>query len=295
MGKKDREWRQSPTETLRVTAGFSLADLDCASTPGFSGDEDHALDLVSRRGQRLSDLQERLFAEGRSDGTRSVLLVIQGMDTSGKGGIVRHVVGMVDPQGVQHHSFGVPTDEEKAHPYLWRIENALPTPGMIGVFDRSHYEDVLVVRVHNYVEPAVWGARYDEINEWEAKVAASGITIVKCAMLVSKAEQLNRLEARLERADKHWKYNPHDLDERAHWDSYMEAYQAVFDRCSTDVAPWHAIPADNKWFARLAVTELLTQALEGLKVTWPPAQFDVDAERLRIANLRATESPVAPA
>jgi PPK2 family polyphosphate:nucleotide phosphotransferase len=209
------------------------------------------------------------------------------MDTSGKGGIVRHVVGMVDPQGVKHRSFGVPTDEEKQHHYLWRIENSLPTAGQIGVFDRSHYEDVLVVRVHNYVSPSVWEQRYDEINAWEAKVAASGTRIVKCALMVSKAEQLNRLEERVARPDKHWKYNPKDLDEREHWDSYMDAYQAVFDRCSTDIAPWHAIPTDNKWFARLAVTELLTRALDGFDLGWPVADFDVDAEKARVADLRA--------
>jgi PPK2 family polyphosphate:nucleotide phosphotransferase len=288
MGKKNHEWRDSPSETLRVSAGFSIADLDCGSTPGFTGDEYQAASLMERRGKELSDLQERLFAEGRSGGTRSVLLVIQGMDTAGKGGIVRHVVGLVDPQGVQHHSFGVPTEEEKAHNYMWRIDNALPTPGQIGVFDRSHYEDVLVVRVHNYVEPAVWGKRYDEINAWEAKVVASGTRIVKCALMVSKEEQLNRLEERLDQSDKYWKYNPHDLDERGYWDAYMEAYQAAFDRCSTDVAPWHAIPADRKWFARLAVTELLTQALEDMNVNWPAAKFDVLAEKQRVAALRGS-------
>ena len=289
MGKKDREWRESPSDTLRVGPGFSVSDFDCASTPGFTGDEDHAEHLMARRGKALSNLQEQLFAEGRSDGTRSVLLVLQGMDTSGKGGIVRHVVGMVDPQGVEHQSFGVPTDEEKSHHYLWRIENSLPTPGHIGVFDRSHYEDVLVVRVHNFVEPAVWGERYEEINAWEAKVAASGTRIVKCALMVSKTEQLSRLAERLERPDKYWKYNPHDLDEREHWEAYMEAYQAAFDKCSTVIAPWHAIPADNKWFARLAITELLTEALEGLGLAWPAADFDVEAEKKRVAALKAPE------
>ncbi|NYI41280.1 polyphosphate kinase 2 family protein [Demequina lutea] len=289
MGKKNHEWRDSPTDTLRVNAGFSIADFDCASTPGFTGHKRHSSQLMEERGRILSDLQERLFAEGRSEGNRSVLLVIQGMDTAGKGGIVRHVVGLVDPQGVQHHSFGVPTEEEKSHDYLWRIDNALPTPGHIGVFDRSHYEDVLVVRVHNYVEPAVWGKRYDEINAWEAKVVASGTRIVKCALMVSKEEQLNRLEERLDRPDKYWKYNPHDLDERSYWDAYMEAYQAAFDRCSTDIAPWHAIPADRKWFARLAVTELLTQALEDMNVTWPAAEFDIQTEKQRVAALRAAK------
>jgi len=288
MGKKDRKWRDSPADTLRVGQGFSIETFDCASTPGFTGDEDDAEKLMSKRSKTLSELQERLFAEGRSDGNRSVLLVLQGMDTAGKGGIVRHVVGMVDPQGVEHHSFGVPTEEELSHHYLWRIENALPTAGRIGVFDRSHYEDVLVVRVHDYVAPEEWGERYDEINAWEAKVAASGTRIVKCALMVSKPEQLNRLAERLERPDKYWKYNPNDLDERAYWESYMAAYQEAFDRCSTEAAPWHAIPADNKWFARLAVTELLTQALEGLDLGWPAASFDVDTEKARIDALRAS-------
>lgn len=288
MGKKNHDWRGSPTETLRVNAGFSIAGFDCASTRGFTGDEYYATSLMESRGRELSNLQERLFAEGRSEGTRSLLLVIQGMDTAGKGGIVRHVIGLVDPQGVQHHSFGVPTEEEKAHDYMWRINNALPTPGDIGVFDRSHYEDVLVVRVHDYVEPAVWGKRYDEINAWEAKVVASGTRIVKCALMVSKEEQLNRLEERLDHSDKYWKYNPHDLDERGYWDAYMDAYQAAFDRCSTDAAPWYAIPADRKWFARLAVTELLTQALEDMNVKWPAAEFDVQAEKQRVAALRGS-------
>ena len=284
--KKNRAWRESPSTTLRVKAGFSLTDFDAASTPGFRGDERDGEKLMAARGAQLSDLQEQLFAEGRADGSRAVLLVLQGMDTAGKGGIVRHVVGMVDPQGVQHRSFGVPTEEERSHHYLWRITNSLPTPGHIGVFDRSHYEDVLVVRVHNLVEPAVWGERYDDINAWEAKVVASGTRIIKCAMVVSPDEQLRRLAERLERPDKFWKYNPGDLDERAHWDEYMEAYQAVFDRCSTDAAPWHVIPADNKWFARLAVTELLAEALEDMDLAWPAADFDVEAEKARVAALQ---------
>lgn len=289
MSKKDHPQRPVDASELRVGAGFSLADFDHGATPGFAGDEQDAERTMESRGEVLCELQERLFAQAKAGDTRSVLLVLQGMDTSGKGGIVRHVVGVVDPQGVAHRSFGVPTDEEKAHHYLWRIEKALPAAGQIGVFDRSHYEDVLVVRVHNYVEPDVWGARYDEINEWEAKVIAAGTRIVKCALLVSPQEQLRRLAERLERPDKFWKYNPHDLDERALWDQYMEAYQAVFDRCSTEAAPWHAIPADNKWFARLAVTELLTRALEDMDLTWPPADFDVATERARLAALPGAE------
>ncbi|WP_291379689.1 polyphosphate kinase 2 family protein [Demequina sp.] len=285
MGKKDRRWDKPPTETLRVREGFTVDGFDCASTPGFPGDEDDGERFMEDRGETLSDLQEQLFAEGRSGGTRSVLLVLQGMDTSGKGGIVRHVLGMVDPQGVQHTSFGVPTAEERSHHYLWRIERALPSAGKIGVFDRSHYEDVLVVRVHNLVAADVWGARYDEINAWEQRRIDEGTRIIKCALMVSPERQLERLAERLDRPDKHWKYNPGDLDERAHWDAYMQAYQAVFDRCSTESAPWYAIPADNKWFARLAVSELLATTLEDMNLTWPAADFDVDAEKARIAAL----------
>jgi PPK2 family polyphosphate:nucleotide phosphotransferase len=275
-------WTEPVDHLLRVSAGFRIAAVDTSTAPGWHGSAKHAEAHLISRGATLSMLQERLFAEGRSGGTRSVLLVLQGMDTSGKGGIVRHVVGMVDPQGVQIRSFGVPTEEERAHPFLWRIENALPRPGHLGVFDRSHYEDVLVVRVHDLVSPAVWGERYDEINDFEARIVAGGTTIIKVALVISAKEQKKRLHQRLERPDKYWKYNPHDLDERLLWPHYVEAYQAVFDRTSTDVAPWYAVPADHKWYARLAVTELLTRAIKGLDLAWPPADFDVAAEMARL-------------
>lgn len=276
------QWTTPAQEVLRVGRGFRLADLDPSSTPGWGAGRTTAETRMVEVGEELSELQERLFADSRSGGTRSVLLVLQGMDTSGKGGIVRHVVGMVEPQGVQLRAFGVPTPEERAQHYLWRIRRALPEPGRIGVFDRSHYEDVLVVRVHDLVVADVWGARYDEINEFEQEVTASGTTVVKVALMISSAEQKARLRARLDRADKYWKYNPHDLDERLLWPKYAEAYQAVFERTSTDAAPWHVIPADTKWYARLAVTEILTRALRDLHLGWPPADFDVDAEKARL-------------
>ncbi len=278
-------WEVDPTQALRVRPGFSVADFDCASTPGFRGADKQGIALMESQAEELSELQEKLFAHGRSGGTRSVLLVIQGMDTAGKGGIVRHVLGMVDPQGVKHRSFGKPTTEELSHHYLWRIRNALPPAGYVGVFDRSHYEDVLVVRVHDLVPGDPWEERYAEINAFEKQVVDSGTVLVKCAMLVSPQEQLKRLSERLERPDKHWKYNPGDLDERAHWDDYMEAYQAMLDATSTDYAPWYSIPADNKWFARLAVAQLLEHALESLDLGWPAATFDVDAEKARLATL----------
>jgi len=279
----DADWEVAPTESLRVRAGFDLAAFDRGSTPGFAGDKAAGQALVARHADELSELQERLFAEGRSGGSRSVLLVLQGMDTAGKGGIVRHVVGLVDPQGVAHRSFGVPTPEERKHHYLWRIRRALPDPGYIGVFDRSHYEDVLVARVDGLVAPDVWEARYDEINRFEEKVVASGTTIVKVALLVSYEEQRARLMERLERPDKFWKYNPNDVDSRQKWPAYQEAYQAVLDRTSTEAAPWHVVPADRKWFARLAVSELLLDALRRLDLGWPPADFDIEVEKERLA------------
>ena len=279
----DADWEVAPTESLRVRAGFDLASFDRGSTPGFTGDKAAGQALVARHAGELSELQERLFAEGRSGGSRSVLLVLQGMDTAGKGGIVRHVVGLVDPQGVAHRSFGVPTPEERKHHYLWRIRRALPEPGYIGVFDRSHYEDVLVARVDGLVAPDVWEARYDEINRFEEKVVASGTTIVKVALLVSYEEQRARLMERLERPDKFWKYNPNDVDSRQKWPAYQEAYQAVLDRTSTETAPWHVVPADRKWFARLAVSELLLDALRRLDLGWPPADFDIEVEKKRLA------------
>ncbi|MFI6364547.1 polyphosphate kinase 2 family protein [Nocardia sp. NPDC050630] len=276
-----KKWSLPAVEALRAD-GLRIADLDTSGTPGFEGDKRQGQKLLAERTAVLSDLQEKLYANGRSGDTRNVLLVLQGMDTAGKGGIVRHVIGSVDPQGVDHASFGVPTEEEKSNHFLWRIRKALPRAGQLGVFDRSHYEDVLVVRVHDLVPPQVWEPRYDEINAFERELVDQGTTLVKVAMFVSLDEQKKRLRERLNRPDKYWKFNPADIDERGYWPAYQEAYQVVLDRTSTDYAPWHVIPADHKWFTRLAVTELLIDALEGLKLDWPPAQFDVEEQQRRL-------------
>lgn len=272
------------TQTLRVDDGFRLADVDPDATPGYHGRKaDGARDLAEGL-QTLSDLQERLFAESRTGTAKdAVLLVLQAMDSAGKGGIVRHVVGGVDPQGISLAAFKAPTDEERAHDFLWRIEKRLPEPGFIGVFDRSHYEDVLIGRVRGLADAAEIERRYDAINAFEAEVAASGIRIVKVMLHISPDEQKSRLMERLERPDKHWKYNPGDVDERLLWNDYMAAYQTVFDRTSTDAAPWHVVPANRKWFARLAVQELLLAALQDIDPQWPVADFDVEAEKKRLA------------
>ncbi|WP_137873669.1 polyphosphate kinase 2 family protein [Rhodococcus sp. Q] len=278
-------WRIPAVEALRVTEATRVADLNTNGTPGFDGDKALGARLLEQRGAVLSGLQEMLFAGARTtDEHRSVLLILQGMDTAGKGGVVRHVIGHVDPQGVDHASFGVPTPEEKRHHYLWRIRRELPRKGQLGVFDRSHYEDVLVVRVHDLVPRTEWETRYDEINAFERDLVESGTTVVKVAMFVSLDEQKARLAERLDRPDKYWKYHPSDVTERGYWPKYQEAYQAMLDRTSTEHAPWFVIPSDRKWFSRLAVTELLIDALERLDLSWPPADFDIEAEKLRLAR-----------
>jgi PPK2 family polyphosphate:nucleotide phosphotransferase len=278
-------WTLEPHALLAFTAGDQVADIKTHSTPGFKGTKSDSGDLQERRNLRFAELQEMLYAGSRSGDTRKVLLVLQGMDTAGKGGIVKHVVGAGNPQGIRYASFGKPTEEELAHDYLWRIRKALPPAGHIGVFDRSHYEDVLVVRVHELVPPEVWGGRYDEINAFEKELVDDGTTIVKAAMFVSLDEQKKRLAKRLDRPDKYWKFNPADIEERELWPKYQEAYQVTLDRTSTEYAPWHVIPCDRKWYARLAVTELLIEALEGLDLSWPPPDFDVEAQKKRLASL----------
>ena len=272
-------------DLLRFRPGFQVADIDPGATPGFDGAKADAADLQSGRSARLAALQEMLYASSKGgDDHRSVLLVLQGMDAAGKGGIVKHVVGAVNPMGVRYTAFGKPTEEELAHHYLWRIRRALPPEGHIGVFDRSHYEDVLIVRVHNLVPPEVWEPRYDEINAFERELVDGGTTLVKVAMFISLDEQRKQLLERLDDPTKYWKYNPGDVDERKQWPKYQEAYQAMLDRTSTDYAPWHVLPCNRRWYSRLAVTELLIRALEGLDLSYPPADFDIDAERQRLLD-----------
>ncbi len=278
-------WTHEPHDYLVYREGDKVARLDTNATPGFKGNKSDAAQLAPERNERFAQLQEMLYANSRTtDDNRSLLLVLQGMDTAGKGGIVKHVVGDGNPQGIRYTGFGVPTEEERKHNYLWRIRRALPPAGHIGVFDRSHYEDVLVVRVHNIVPPEVWGRRYDEINRFEEKLVEEGMTIIKVAMFVSLDEQKARLSERLDRPDKYWKYNPADVDERLRWPAYQEAYQVLLERTSTDYAPWHVVPCDRKWYSRLAILELLIEALEGLNLSWPPADFDVEAEKKRLAK-----------
>ena len=272
------------SEALLAKPGTDLASIDTRSTPNWEDSKSEGKDELAALADHVSDLQERLYAEATAGGQRSVLLVIQGMDTAGKGGIMRHVIGAMDPQGVAMTAFKAPTAEEKSHPFLWRIRKALPEPGEIGVFDRSHYEDVLIVRVHDLVPRAQWARRYNQINTFERGLVEKGTTVIKVMLHLSADEQRERLAERLDREDKYWKFNPQDVDERQHWDEYREAYQAVIDRCSTDDAPWFVVPADRKWYARLAVMNLVKEHLEKLDLTWPEADFDIEEQKQRLAD-----------
>lgn len=282
MGR-ETYWAEEPDALLRVGEGFRLADRDPAATPGFEGTKGDGAQALAEGATILAELQERLFAAGTVGDGRSILLVLQAMDTAGKGGIVTHVVGQMNLGGVRYAGFKKPTQEELAHDFLWRVWKHVPGAGEIAVFDRSHYEDVLIGRVRELAPAAEIERRYDAINDFELELAELGTTIVKVMLHLSKGEQKARLADRLDRVDKLWKYNPGDVDERLLWDAYQDAYQVVLDRTATPYAPWYVVPADRKWYARLAVQHLLIRALEELELDWPRPGYDVEAEKARLA------------
>ena len=272
-------FKEHPSDTLKVGNGFRLKDIDPESTPGYPGDKNDGEALLADLDDDLALFQEQLFAESRSGGSKRVLLILQAMDTAGKGGIVTHVMGAMNPQVVQMKAFKAPTAEEKSYDFLWRIEKELPAVGMVGVFDRSHYEDVLIHRVHRWADPTELERRYNAINEFEARQTAAGTKIVKVMLHISRDDQKERLLARLDDPTKLWKYSSNDLKERALWNDYMDAYQTAFEKTATETAPWHVVPANRKWYARIAVQQLLLDAMEGLKLQWPVPDLDVALER----------------
>ena len=269
---------------LRLAPGASvdLAGFDAGATPGVSS-RAHAEAQLPALSARLSALQERLYADAVGSGSpRRVLLVLQGMDTSGKGGTVRHVVGQLDPNGIRIKAFKAPTEEERAHDFLWRVRSEVPQPGQIGIFDRSQYEDVLVAKVRKLVLPMHIARRYGAINKFEQGLVAEGCVVVKCFLHISLEEQRERLLARLENPDKHWKYSPSDVDDRLLWPEFQEAYRIALERCGTEDAPWHVVPADRKWYRNYAVLRLLIEALEGIDPQYPAGEFDLGQERARV-------------
>ena len=273
---------QTVRDLLRVKprSRVTLSAIDPSSTPGIR--------KAAAKAERDSDqkmlraLQERLYAEGK----RSLLVVLQGTDTAGKDGTIVHVFASVDPQGVQVTSFKAPTDEEKAHDFLWRIRNALPSAGRLGIFNRSHYEDVLIVRVRQLVPEAVWSKRYGQIKQFEKELSDSGTAIVKIMLHISPEEQRKRLLARLKDPTKQWKFNPKDLDERALWSEYQVAYEAALSKTSVPAAPWYVVPANKKWYRDWAVSRILIETLQEMDPQYPKTKMNVRALEARLAKPR---------
>jgi PPK2 family polyphosphate:nucleotide phosphotransferase len=271
------------TDHLRLpTGGVVLDDLDPASTPGFDGGKRDGERSLRRLGEDLRDLQERMFAQAYTGGSRRVLVVLQGMDTSGKGGVIDNALGQLRPTALRVTSFKKPTEEELSHDFLWRVEKVLPEPGLVGVFDRSHYEDVLAVRVHELADEAEIERRYGAINAFEKQLVESGTVVIKCFLHVSQEEQGKRLQARLDKPDKQWKFHPSDVDDRERWEDYRRAYTVALERCHTEAAPWYVVPSDKKWYRNWAVGQLLAEALRGMQLDWPTPDYDVEEQRARL-------------
>ncbi|RSS59952.1 polyphosphate kinase 2 family protein [Streptomyces sp. WAC01280] len=284
-GRKQPRRRDAPLrDLLRVPGGerLDLTAYDASAIPAGPADKAAGLAATAALAPRLADLQERLYASSTAGDRRRLLLVLQGMDTSGKGGTVKHVIGLFNPSGCRIRAFKAPTPEELNHPFLWRIMKALPQPGEIGIFDRSHYEDVLIARVRDLVPRSQLGRRYGQINRFEKSLAEDGVTVVKVFLHLSYEEQRNRLLERLDNPEKHWKFNPGDIEERSVWPAYREAYEIALERCSTDEAPWYLVPADRKWYRNWAISKLLLEHLEALDPAYPPGDFDVDECRRRL-------------
>jgi PPK2 family polyphosphate:nucleotide phosphotransferase len=268
---------------LRVTPGdVDLAAVDTRSTPGFEGGKKAGKQALEDMQPELRELQTMLAADGYTGGSKRLLLVVQGMDTSGKGGVLKKAVGVFDPGGVRPKAFTAPTEEELRHDFLWRVERAVPLAGQIGIFDRSHYEDVLVARVRGLAEPGEIERRYGAINDFERRLVEQGVSVVKCMLHISKEEQRARLLARLDRQRKVWKFKPEDVDERAYWEQYQHAYEIALERCSTDEAPWYVVPSDRKWYRSWAVATLLRDTMCDMGLRWPEPDFDVEEQRRRL-------------
>jgi PPK2 family polyphosphate:nucleotide phosphotransferase len=283
--RSDRQDEPRISELLRLASGpVDLRDIDTRATPGFDGGKKEGKAALPALGPELAELQEKLFAHGYTGSRQRVLLVLQGMDTSGKGGVQNHTVGLLDVTGLALKSFKKPTEEELKHDFLWRIEHALPGPGEIGIFDRSHYEDVLVVKVHELAPPEEIERRYTAINAFEQRLADTGTTIVKCMLHISADKQRERLLARLDEPTKQWKFKPADVDERARWGDYQAAYETALERCNLPAAPRFVIPSDRKWYRNWAIAQLLLETLRALDLDWPEPDYDVAEQRARLES-----------
>jgi PPK2 family polyphosphate:nucleotide phosphotransferase len=260
-------------------AHVSLGDKDAAAPDGLPTGSELDAEL-EKLGARMDELATALHAEEK----RALLVVIQARDAGGKDGTVRKVFRAISPQFLQVTEFGRPTAEELSHDFLWRVHGKVPAYGHVGVFTRSHYEDVLVVRVRDLAPKKVWAARYGQINDFERMLGENGVTLLKLFLHVSRDEQVRRFRKRLDKPDKRWKFDPGDLDDRALWDDYTDAYRDVFARCSTEQAPWYVVPADDKDARNLLVARLVVKTLERMDPKFPAPDFDVEALEKRIGE-----------
>jgi PPK2 family polyphosphate:nucleotide phosphotransferase len=262
-----------PVNSYRVNNTFKLSRIQPNDTGPFSDDDmgkAEARKLLEKLKGKLTSLQEVLYA----DGTQALLVVFQAMDAGGKDGCIRNVFSGLNPQGVRVASFKAPTPEELAHDFLWRVHKEVPRKGMIGVFNRSHYEDVLIVRVKNLLPKQVWSQRYDLINAFEQGLSLAGTHLLKFYLHIDKKEQKERLQERLDNPEKNWKFNPEDLPERENWNAYMKAFSAVFERCSSQAAPWYVIPANNKWYRDVVVAQIILETLQSMNLKYPKPDYD---------------------
>ena len=271
--------------SLRVNSGsgFKLSRLDPADTHGIS--KSHAEKQIPKHVDKLAHLHDLLYAEHK----RALLIVLQGMDASGKDGTIKHVMSGVNPQGCSVTSFKQPSTAELDHDYLWRIHAAVPPKGAIGIFNRSHYEDVLVARVHKLVPPSVWKKRYEQINSFEEMLFENNVHILKFFLHMSSKEQKKRFEERVEDRRKNWKFSPSDYKEREHWDEYQTAYEDAIARCSTKHAPWYVVPSDHKWFRNFAIGDVIVRALEGFDMRYPEGVPEDGAKRVGGKTMTAAE------
>lgn len=275
-------WSLPPAQLLRFHSHTHLVDIDAGSKPGFDGDQEAGERFIADSSSEIANYQRLMYANGIHGDTHRVLIVLQGMDASGKGGIVRHVFSQVDPMGIHYHGFGKPSEEDLAHDYLWRIRRELPSNGWISIFDRSQYEDIVMPRITGSLPEETWRARYGQINDFEAELAGSGCAIIKIFLVSSRQAQRQHFLRRLDDPTRYWKFDPSDLEARDRWDDYMAAWQEVFERTSTSIAPWYLIPADKRWYSRMVVSELLRTTMKNFNQTWPPLDADRDEALVRL-------------
>ena len=275
-------WSLPPAQLMRFHSHTHLVDIDAGSKPGFDGDQEAGERFIADSSSEIANYQRLMYANGIHGDTHRVLIVLQGMDASGKGGIVRHVFSQVDPMGIHYHGFGKPSEEDLAHDYLWRIRRELPSNGWISIFDRSQYEDIVMPRITGSLPEETWRARYGQINDFEAELAGSGCAIIKIFLVSSRQAQRQHFLRRLDDPTRYWKFDPSDLEARDRWDDYMAAWQEVFERTSTSIAPWYLIPADKRWYSRMVVSELLRTTMKNFNQTWPPLDADRDEALARL-------------